>query len=312
MGLILILSGLGFVALPGLARPLGRRLTPRLWAYFCIAGLSIGVLVFEFGLLLYAAPTVLRALGIPGLAATCRRMLGLLVPGGTLSGLAALSLGLTVMGLAAYGWAESLRIRRLARVQAKLSAPATFGEYQVAVLTTDEIVAWSVDGVPGQVVISTGLVAQLSQEELAAVLAHETAHLDHNHYRYLVLAGILRRALWFFPLVYSSIAALRGTLERWADEVAVGTEEGRRNSLRRALLHVVAEITGTGVAAFSEADSVIERLEALDAPPPRLNAASLSLLWAPGVALGLLSTAGFSVWLGDFRTLIEVASRCPI
>lgn len=117
MGVVMVLAGLGLVALPGLARPLGRRLAPSRWAALALAAIVMGGAVFELGVLAYAAPTVLSALGVPALASACERMLGSLVPGGEVVGWAAAAVGLLVAGLAARGLLRGRRFRRIARAE---------------------------------------------------------------------------------------------------------------------------------------------------------------------------------------------------
>ncbi|HZA76479.1 MAG TPA: hypothetical protein VE623_08830 [Acidimicrobiales bacterium] len=86
---VLLSVGVVLLTLPGLARPLGRRVAPSEWAHLCAVSLAGGAAVVELTLVLYAAPTVFRAVGAPLLASLCERMLGPLVPGGAAAGWAA-------------------------------------------------------------------------------------------------------------------------------------------------------------------------------------------------------------------------------
>ncbi len=311
MGVVMVLAGLGLVALPGLARSLGRRLAPSRWAALALAAIVIGGGVFELGLLAYAAPTVLRALGVPALASACERMLGALVPGGALVGWAAAALGVLVAGLAARGFLSGRRFRRVIRAEPCLGEHRPLGDHQLVVLPGKELLALSVAGRPGQVIVSSGLVAVLPDAELAMVVAHEVAHLEYGHQRYLALAGVLEAALVFFPPARKSVAALHSAVERWADEAAI-REAHDRIVLRHALLQVTQAAVGVEVAAFSAADTVAERLEALQARPTPLRTVSLGLLYSPGLVLGIASVAGGAAWLGGLRMLFEMAGRCPL
>lgn len=312
MGMVLVLGGLGLVALPGLLRPLGRRLAPRDWARLCAAALAAGLAVFELGLVFYAAPTALPAVGAFGLASICRHMLGGVAPGGSVAGWGAGSLAVVVAGLVGLSVMQGRRIRRGTRVEPWLGEHSHLGRHELVVLEREDLVALSVDCRGGQVVVSSGLVRSLHADELSIVLAHETAHLDHRHQRYLSLASAVRHGLAVFPLAARSVTALVVALERWADEVAVATADDGRDRLRGALRRVTASIVGVEVAAFSAADTVAERLAALDGPPPGLAVASLGLLYSPGFALGVASVTGFGVWVSNLQMLVQMSGRCPL
>src|SRR5438445_13509180 len=96
MGLILLATGIALVILPGLARPLGRHLAPDQWAWLCALGLGIGAASLWVGTALYAGFTVFGALGVPGLASACERMLGDLAPGGMVAGWVATAAGVAM------------------------------------------------------------------------------------------------------------------------------------------------------------------------------------------------------------------------
>lgn len=311
-GVVLVLAGLALVALPGLLRPLGRRLVPRDWARLCAAALAGGAGVFELGLLLYAAPTVLSAAGVPALASACQRMISGVAPGGPAAGWTAGALAVVVGALAGLSLTRGRRIRRSTRVEPWLGEHQALGSHELVVLAGKEPVALSVGGDRGQVVVSAGLVETLSQEEFDVVVAHEVAHLEYGHDRYLALAGAVQRALVFSPLAARSVATLRVALERWADEAAVAAAEDGRDRLRRALLQVTVSMVDVEVAAFSAADAVLERLDALETPPPGLGTGSLGLLYSPGLALGIASLAGLGAWVSNLQMVVQMAGRCPL
>ncbi|MDA8284852.1 MAG: M48 family metalloprotease [Actinomycetota bacterium] len=312
MGVLLVLAGLGLVALPGLLRGFGRRLAPRDWARLSAVALVGGFGVFELGLLLYAAPTVLAAVDAFGLAAFCRQMLGGVAPGGAAAGWTAGALATLVAGSGALSLMKGRRIHRSTRVEPWLGEHTRLGRHELVVLPRDELVALSVDCHGGQVVVSSGLVGVLRHDELDVVLAHEAAHLDHGHQRYLTLASVVRHGLAFFPLTARSVTALVVALERWADEVAVATTEDGRARLRSSLLRVTASVVGPELAAFSAADTVLERLGALEAPSAGLEVGSLGLLYSPGLALGVASVAGLGFWVSSLQMLTQMTGRCPL
>lgn len=312
MGAILALAGLALVALPGRCHVLGRRLTPHMWVRLCAAALIIGGITFEIGLLLYSLPSTIRILQISKLTTACERMLSFLAPGGPIAGWTALVIAAIVAILGLRGWSTGRSARFAARTECWIGDRLLLGDHRVVIVSTDEIVAFSVDGDPGQIIVSRGLVAALTDDEFTLVLAHESAHLDRRHYRPLALAGVLSAALSFFPPVGQSVTALRTALERSADEIAANAVEGGRVLLGQALRQITATAVGIERAAFSSVDTVIERLEALDAPLAQLTWASRAALYTPGIVIGAVLAVGFSSWVSAFGMLVEMASHCRL
>ncbi|HSE70027.1 MAG TPA: M56 family metallopeptidase [Nocardioidaceae bacterium] len=170
------------------------------------------------------------------------------------------------------------------------------------VLDHDAPVAYCVPGLArSRVVVSAGTLGQLAPEELAAVLAHEHAHLRARHDLVLEAFTVLHEA---FPRVVSSGSALREVrllVEVLADRAARRTHG--RLPLARALVsladsHPPAATLGAGGAGL------VERIELLrDERPHRVLAA---VLYAAAAAVVVLPTvfvafpwlAGLGVWGG--------------
>lgn len=312
----LLLSALGLLAVPGLLRPLARRLPPAEWAALCALLLAAGAIVLEVLAVLVAIPTVMRAAGLPEVADLCQEALGRLIPGEAAVGWVAFAAAAGVPGLAAR---EVLRTRRARRAVRAGVGPAA-GEllahhgHPLFVVPSDRLVAFSVPGSAPQVVISRGLADELTDGELTAVLHHELAHLSNQHHRYLLLASVVEGSLGLLRPVRRSAAALRAALERWADEQAAATSTGGRASVRSALLRVAAAMAGVDprLASFLAASTMAERIEALQADsqtrgalPRRLSiygAAALLLLVAP-ILVGAI--------LGQADVLHHLAGICP-
>jgi hypothetical protein len=126
-----------------------------------------------------------------------------------------------------------------------------------------EAFAVTLPGRGGQMVVSTGLLRMLNARERAVVLAHESAHAYCRHDRYQLLARVVDRSL---PVLRPMASRLQFSLERWADEYAVGTCGDRR--LVAATLGKVALTSAatSGVLAFG-GGAVSARVKALLAPP---------------------------------------------
>lgn len=299
------------LALPGLLRGVGTRVAPERWARLCTGALLTGALMVELVAVLLAAPTVLAALGVPSLAVACERLLGPLTPGGPVGGWAATITAVGLPGMAGHRLVAARRGYRALAVEPGLGEHRSWAGYDVVVLPTDEVLAFSVGGACGQIVVSRGLVASLSQAEVDAVLRHEAAHLGHRHQALLLLATVVEGVLFFLPPVRRSARCLRTALERWADEEAARAGPQARRDLRGALLGVTAATVEPTMAAFSGADSLLERLRALEAPPPE-HRRWLAALSVPGLVLGSVGAAALGMWMGDVQVLVAMAGHCPL
>ena len=308
MTLLLLLSGLGLLGLPACARPLGRRLPPTEWARLCAGLLAAGALVVEASLALQAAPTMLRMVGLEDIADLCEHA----APGGAALGIpAAFPAG--VIALLACRSALGVRRRhRTARVEREIGWHGRLGGHQLVVLPSEELVAFSTAGRPAQVVMSRGLIRALSDDELAAVLRHEFAHVQHRHQRYLMLARVVEGSLGLLPMVRRGVTALRCAVERWADEAAAGPDSSDRASVHAALLRV-AELTAMpDIAAFTTPETVAERLEALGSAPTRGLAVGRRLLvYLPAGLLVLASAAAMDHILHHVSFLGLLVDLCP-
>jgi Peptidase family M48 len=267
--------------------------------------------MIEGALVLYAAPTVLRAVGIPGLATLCQRMLNTLVPGGSAFGW--LGAGLAVMILVGTGVGTVRARRQIAAVRAEsgLGIHVRGRACDIVVLPTDATIAVSVGGNPGQIVVSEGLVGLLSEAELSAVLAHEVAHLRHRHQRFSVIATVVEHGLWSLPLMRRTTRSLRCGVERWADEEVIATVPDARLQLQSALLKVTSTSIGAALMAFSDSDAIAERLWALQNPPEQRRIA-LGIVLTPGLLLGTTGLAGTVVASATAWSVLTAAGHCPI
>ncbi|MFA1549818.1 M56 family metallopeptidase [Actinomadura chokoriensis] len=156
-------------------------------------------------------------------------------------------------------------------------------------LDTDVPIAVAVPGRNGGVIVSRGLLHELTPEELQVVFEHEASHLRHRHHRYLA-GGALAAAV--LPPLRSLDGRLRLAVERWADEDAAEAT-GDRAFVARTLARVaLAQPRAAGpVSAFAES-GVVERVEALLATPPAKNAVTGPLLFmGNGVFTGSLTAA---------------------
>ena len=301
MIIVLLASATALLVLPYAAHRYGRRLDPERWARVVWAALTTGAIAFECGLVLLALPTVLRAVGIAQLAAACNMLLGHLAPGPTEVGWFAAALAVVFPGRAAWlGWRTRHTAAALS-IEPGLGRHRTFRGYELVILPTTRVLAYSVHaGLRSQIVISQAVVDQLNADELTAVLVHEHAHLRHRHQRRLVLATLLEGTL--APLRRCT-AELRLALERWADEDAAA--HSGRPTVRRALLSMLEPLLATpAVPAFTTADTVVERINALGAPPVAPSSRVLLLTRATLIVLSVSALAAAAGWLFDATRML--------
>ena len=311
MGLLPIVAGLLLLAAPGALRSTARQTAPAQWTAWCTTAMATGAAIVFMSLLLLAAPPLLAASGMGGLATDCMAALARVVPGEPATGwIAAGAAGVTAVA-GATGWRRARRARRTQRVDAWLGDHQPYGSAELVVLPTTERVAFCVPGTPGQIVITAGLAEHLSASQLGAVLRHEEAHLSAGHHRILSLASVCSAAFWWFAPARRSNQAVLLATERAADDIAADTSE-RRGVLGDALRHLVEHAVAPGTAAIAPLGTLAERLAALDGPPIARRsllapAASLTTFLALG-----LGGAGMAAWLGEAHVLVLLAGRCPL
>ncbi len=307
MAPILLVAAIALLALPGAAWRFGRRLQPAEWSWFCVASLLAGALMLELSLVLYAIPTTLRTLGVHHLADMCERAVGAVLPGGAVLGWPAVALAAAFPIRLVFVGCRSRRLQADAHIEPCLGHHRPVDGYDLVVLPTEHVVAFSVCATTSQVVISQGLMEALRPEEVEAVVRHEAAHLQHGHQRLLLLVGSLEASLPLGRILRRSTAALRTGLERWADEFAAGHAGSSRAVLRRALVGVCeALMVPRAVAAFSAADTIAERLDALSIGPPHPSGRSRMAAYAPALVISAVVISAVAVWQHDILHVLAL------
>jgi hypothetical protein len=162
------------------------------------------------------------------------------------------------------------RVWRVRRHRAHLLA--LIGPEPVEIVASPAPLAYAVPGRPGQIVVSTGMLQALDAEELRVLFAHEHAHLDHQHYRFLTVVELAAAAV---PMVRPLLRQLQFVTERWADEDAaevVGDRELVARAISRAALATFDHANGTALSMTGS--GVPARVAAMRASPPRWHARS--------------------------------------
>jgi hypothetical protein len=161
--------------------------------------------------------------------------------------------------------------------------------------------AYCVPGLRSRIVISAGALDLLDQAELAAVLAHERAHLRERHDLVLLPFTALARAFPWSVLVQRSYASVALLIEMLADDHAARQRPVRE--LVTALIRVGAAGTPgspAGTLAVADEDGtegaegesgVTARVERLLTPTPGLGLAALFLVCSMAAALVVVPAA---------------------
>jgi Zn-dependent protease with chaperone function len=147
-----------------------------------------------------------------------------------------------------------------------------------------EPAAYCVAGRHPTVVLTTGAVQALNADQLAAVLAHERAHLTGRHHRLIAMARIGRQVLPFLPLMRDADAQVARLAEMHADDAATRTCEPA--PLATALVILAAGPSPAPALAAAATDAV-QRIQRMLRPAEPLGRTRRRLLRTTAAALAL-------------------------
>jgi Zn-dependent protease with chaperone function len=115
------------------------------------------------------------------------------------------------------------------------------------ILDVDEPLAYCLPGVRSRVVVSEGTLTTLADNEIAAILSHERAHLRARHDLVLEMFTAVHAAFPRFVRSASALDAVRLLIEMLADDAAVRTSGP--TPLARALVACATGRTPAGALA---------------------------------------------------------------
>lgn len=192
----------------------------------------------------------------------------------------ALSVAAFVAAIAAatLAWRYGRRVRRSVRQTAAHAEAARItgrhlsGADFAVVLDDPQPAAYCMPGRPATIVLTTGAVAVLDAAQLAAVIAHERAHLAGRHHLLVTLTRGLGASLPALPVFAVGSVQVARLTEMCADDAAA------RRTGRPALLAALLTM-GTGqpvptAALAVTAGSVAARVQRLIDPPHQARRAS--------------------------------------
>lgn len=277
MSQILLVAVLGLLLLPSLTRRIRSSLAPAEWARINATSLVAAVGLFEVALVICASPLILFMLH----GGDQRHFF----PGGIVAGYVSLVIAIVVPVSLVFGVGRLMLRRRTLRAEPWLGDHELINGVDIVVLPTRAELAFSLPGSPPQILVSEGLVDVLSTEELHSVLEHEAAHIRFHHSRYLLVVAALAPLFGRVKPIRGSLDSLELAIECWADAAAAVTD-GDRQTTRNALMTLSHMHGGTGVAAFSKAQSAAMRIESLSETPPTPTRGTRWILYA---TIGILA-----------------------
>lgn len=282
-----------------LAPRMARRLTPRpaAWALACAALVTAVGWAGSLALLAFTGIAQIPQVAAEGhwSAAALRAQDPVYVTVAA-AGAVVLAAGVGNLSVAAFR-----QIRQIVRVRKECAELP--GDTELTVLDDDAPLAFALPGAPGRIVVSRGMLRRLGNDERAALLAHERAHLRARHYLFL---GLWQLTAALNPLLRPLAKAGAFALERWADEEAAA-RVGDRAVVARAVGRAALAAAGapSPVLLAATGGEVPQRVRALLAPPP----ARRRLPFAVGALLLAVCCASLANAASDSDELVDSAKR---
>ncbi len=272
----LIFATIGLVAMPLAARRVRNAFRPVELTRYNAVTMSSGVVLLFVALVVCAVPAIIA---VGGASVIDRHFF----PGDTIVGWLSATTAVILIVTMVVGFRRVRTVEERLRIEPSMGKHFALAGYDLVVLNAREPMAYANGGRHPQVVITGGLLDQLSVPELVSVVEHEAAHISLHHRLHLTLVGMIEPAALWFPPVRRLVEAFRFALEHAAD-----SRTSDRSATRSALLTVSGVPSAAGVAAFT-AGSVIERLEALGGDNTPQRASTRTLMYASAMALGGVS-----------------------
>lgn len=164
--------------------------------------------------------------------------------------------------------------------------------------------AYCLPGRASTIVLTSAALAALDDAELAAVLAHERAHLSGRHHIVLAAASALARTLQFLPGLSTAHAEQARLLEMVADDEAA--KFGARVTVARALVHL-AEGSVPTVALGAAEVAAAARVRRMLGSRRRVGVGRRTVIVA-AIVLTAAVPFGLAIWPAAAATQID---SCP-
>ncbi|MQA80251.1 MAG: M48 family metalloprotease [Streptosporangiales bacterium] len=218
--------------------------------------------------------------------------------------IAALALCAWTVGHLVHGFVGALRERRL---HVDMLAPIAQHDPSLGALVVehDRPLAYCMPGRVHRIVVTSAVIERLDSEQLAAVLAHERAHLSCRHHLAVTAADALARAFPFVPLFRAAAGEVAHCVELAADDVAATRHD--RQVIAAAVLSIAGEPVPGGAlgAAGRRIARRVLRMIAQHQPLGRIARTATAT-----VIVGLLAFPGFVAAHPAIAAALD--RHCPI
>jgi beta-lactamase regulating signal transducer with metallopeptidase domain len=215
----------------------------------------------------------------------------------TVARLAALTAGLSLFIVLCWmlvvAFTDAVGARRRQRALLALLAHGDPKVPGALVIDYPAAAAYCLPGIRSQIVVSAGTLDLLAPAELAAVLAHERAHLRARHDLVLIPFTSLRRVLPRSSAIAEAYRTVALLVEMMADDHALRDRSLLARELATALLRFGtsgSECAPAGALAAAEGELTVRvnRILAPQPPLPRATQAAIVLAAVAFVAIPLL------------------------
>ncbi|KAB1641883.1 M56 family metallopeptidase [Gulosibacter chungangensis] len=176
---------------------------------------------------------------------------------------------------------RTIRQHRRHRQLIELLSTPVPGQYNTRQIAADAPFAYCLPGLmTDMTVVSEGLVRQLTDEQLDAVIAHERAHLEQRHTVVLTVFAAWANALPWFPIANRAQQSIALLIEMLADDLAL------RHVSRQALIEAVQVValgqqTSPGAALHGEVNTrAVRTAQHTGSAPESWLRRMVKLLWA--------------------------------
>jgi Zn-dependent protease with chaperone function len=269
------------------------------------AAVGVVLLAWMLAAVLIGRSVLLGDRDVHDVLADCLDTVGRMATGGhglvlqtallTLATLAIVSVGVLI-GRVAMALGRARTHTHLHCRTARLVAEPTPGPGGSIVLDTAERAVYCVAGRPPAIVVTRGALDALDDAQLAAVLAHERAHLSGRHHLLIAASRAVAVVTPRLRLFSAGAAAIGRLVEMRADDVAVRRHPGPTLVAALLTLSGFGQVPGAALAASGV--GVADRVERLLSPPESrlvtpvrlaLMATATVLLVGPVAAAGLVT-----------------------
>jgi beta-lactamase regulating signal transducer with metallopeptidase domain len=204
--------------------------------------------------------------------------------------------GIVMLGIQMYSY---LRVKRnFAPLRRKDQEQAIAQAYRLprrrlVIIEQEQAVALTMGFIRPVIVLSTGLINMLEEQELEAVIRHEEYHMQHHDALRAMPAYLLSKMMWYLPILRWCHHVLKISAEVEADRYAVartGSAVGLGSALLKLARHKPPVPMNLSHVSFADTPINIRIRQLIDpAEKPRMRLPLLSTLISLPVAAVLAS-----------------------